>query len=361
MQRNNTTLRYLLKLFSFVIVHIYNKFWTIDTIKDVDVLSGALEALGVRADFRARLELTAPWGFDGERRGLPFYAVVRGTCWLEVPGSGEPLHLMPGDFAFLPHGGAHVMRDSRTTRAVPFEELAAVDTGDIVLRAGGGGAVTAITSGSFLVSNDDEHDPLLSALPQVIHLSRDGSSARADAALHLLVAELAATEPAGETISRRLAEALFAIGVRGQLGIAGGWLKAVADPQIGHAIALMHASPHEPWTIESLATRLGISRAGFAARFHAVTGEPPLTYLTRYRMRRAAKQLRSTTLPMAEIARAAAYENEAAFNNAFKRTMGVAPGKYRRGAEPGTRAAVRPKRERRETAAPPKRDWWFID
>lgn len=328
----------------------------------MDVLSGALEALGVRADFRARLELTAPWGFDGDRRGLPFYAVVRGTCWLEVPALGEPLHLMPGDFAFLPHGGAHVLRDSRTTRAVPFEELAAVDTGDGVLRAGGGGAGTTLAAGSFLVANDDEHDPLLSALPQAIHFSRDGSSARADAALHLLVAELAATEPAGEAIARRLAEALFAIGVRGQLGIAGGWLKAVADPQIGHAIALMHASPHEPWTIESLATRLGISRAGFAARFHAVTGEPPLTYLTRYRMRRAAKQLRSTAVPISEIARAAGYENEAAFNTAFRRTIGIAPGKYRRGGEPGARPAARPKRDRREpVAASPKRDWWFID
>lgn len=332
----------------------------------MDVLSHALEALALRAEIRARLELTAPWGFDGDGGGAPFYAVTRGSCWLEAHGSGAPLQLMPGDFALLPRGGTHVLRDSRLTRAVPFDELPTTLSEDGSLRGGGGGPLTTLAAGTFTIA-DDERDPLVAALPAVIHLARDGSSPLVDAALQLLAAELVAPQPAGDAAARRIAEVLFAFAVRAQLGLAEGWLRAVADPQIGHALALMHAAPHEPWTIELLANRLAISRAGFAARFTALLGEPPLTYLTRYRMRRAAKQLRGTTAPVGEIARAASYESEAAFNTAFKRTIGAAPGRYRRGIDekPSREEKPRRPRARRERRAQPERtkraDWSFID
>jgi AraC-like DNA-binding protein len=332
----------------------------------VDVLSDAIEALALRAEIRMRLELTAPWGFDGDGGGAPFYAVTRGSCWLEVHGSGAPLQLMPGDFALLPHGGTHVLRDSRLTRAVPFDELLTTVSEDGILRGGGGGPLTALAAGTFTVA-DDGRDPLVAALPAVIHLARDGSSPRVDAALQLLAAELVAPQPAGDAAARRIAEVLFAFAVRAQLGLAEGWLRAVADPLIGRAMAFMHTAPHDPWTIESLASRLGISRASFAARFTALVGEPPLTYLTRHRMRRAAKQLRGTAAPIGEIARAAGYESEAAFNTAFKRTIGVAPGRYRRGIDESPSRAEKPRRPRvrRQRSAQPesakRRDWWFID
>lgn len=332
----------------------------------MDVLSEVIEALALRAEIRARLELSAPWGFDGDGGGAPFYAVTRGSCWLEVHGSGAPLQLMPGDFALLPHGGTHVVRDSRLTRAVPFDQLLTTRSEDGILRAGGGGPLTALAAGTFTLA-DDGRDPLVAALPAVLHIARDGSSPRVDGALQLLAAELVAPRPAADATARRIAEVLFAFAVRAQLELAEGWLRAVADPRIGHALALMHTAPRDPWTVESLANRLGISRAGFAARFTALAGEPPLTYLTRYRMRRAAKQLRGTAAPIGEIAHAAGYESEAAFNTAFKRTMGVAPGKYRRGIDesPSRGEKSRRPRARRQPRAQPepkkRSDWWFID
>jgi transcriptional regulator GlxA family with amidase domain len=107
------------------------------------------------------------------------------------------------------------------------------------------------------------------------------------------------------------------------------WLSGLRDPVVAAALAAIHAEPARAWTLAALAERTSTSRATLARRFPAVVGETPGGYLTRWRMDLAAQQLRTTAKPVGVIARAVGYTSEYAFNRAFARTCGLAPGRYR--------------------------------
>ena len=107
-------------------------------------------------------------------------------------------------------------------------------------------------------------------------------------------------------------------------------LRALGDPRIGKALQLVHERPAEPWTVEGLARAIGLSRSAFAARFSELVGEPPLEYVSRWRMTKAAELLRESDLSVLEVAERAGYGSEAAFGRAFKRHEGTAPARYRR-------------------------------
>ena len=107
------------------------------------------------------------------------------------------------------------------------------------------------------------------------------------------------------------------------------WCKALVDPEIGRALRLIHGDPSRSWTVHSLAAMVGLSRATFARRFVTLVREPPLTYLTRWRMTVAAGLLRDTDLRVAAVAGRVGYHNEFAFTSAFKRILGEAPTRYR--------------------------------
>jgi transcriptional regulator GlxA family with amidase domain len=106
---------------------------------------------------------------------------------------------------------------------------------------------------------------------------------------------------------------------------SGGWLGALRDPQIGAALSLMHREPDRAWSVDSLAQAVSMSRSPFAARFSALVGEPPLTYLTRWRMYLASSLLASERLNVGEVAARIGYQSDAAFSKAFKRHFGYAP------------------------------------
>jgi transcriptional regulator GlxA family with amidase domain len=111
---------------------------------------------------------------------------------------------------------------------------------------------------------------------------------------------------------------------------SGEGLRGLADPPIARALALMHDRPQEAWTVERLASGVGLSRSGFAARFRATVGEPPLEYLGGWRMTKAAQLLRESDHSTSEVAARVGYQSDAAFNRAFKRREGKGPGAYRR-------------------------------
>jgi AraC-like DNA-binding protein len=307
----------------------------------MDVLTDALEAIHLKSMVHGRLELSAPWGIrmDGGRSG--FYVVTRGTCWLEVGAAREPIQLASGDFVLLPRGQPHVLRDARRTRAVAASEVFArcakgtpgCQPGGI-RRYGGGGALTTMVGGCFAFE-DGETNPLVASLPPVIHVKGDGGAAVQwlETSLQFVASEMAAGQPGAATVVSRLADILFVHAVRAHLaksGDAGGWLRALVDPHVGQALGLIHEKPEEPWTVESLAVRVAMSRSAFAARFAQLVGEPPLTYLTRWRMQKATRLLRTGAASIADVASRVGYEAEAAFSKAFKRWTGVAPSAYRR-------------------------------
>ncbi len=307
----------------------------------MDVLTDVLESIRVRSLIVGRLECTAPWGLK-MTRGIPaFYVVTRGGCWLDVEGIGSPSHLAGGDFVVLPKGQGHVIRDSRRTKPVLAAEALkscsnhrACQPGG-VFQFGGGGARTTLVGGFFRV-DDGANNPLIRSLPSIIHVQSDQGAPVEwlEATLQFVASEMAAGRPGAETVVSRLADILFVQAVRAHLAQAGdratGWLRALVDPQIGQALGLIHEQPQEPWTVERLAERVGMSRSAFAARFGQLVEEPPLTYLTRWRMSKASRLLRRGSSSIGEISGQVGYEAEAAFSKAFKRWHGMSPGVYRK-------------------------------
>jgi len=308
----------------------------------MDVLTDVLEAVHLKSLFYGRLELTAPWGLlmEGDRPG--FYVVTRGTCWLEVEGTGDPAQLAGGDFFLLLRGQRHSIKNSRETPALPVADVLGEcsDSGrgcqpGGVRHYGGGGALTTLVGGCFLFEGG-EKNPLLSSLPPVIHVRGDrGTTVQwLEANLQFVAAEMASGQPGAQTVVSRLADILFVQAVRAHLAESGdqarGWLRGLVDPQIGEALGLIHEKPEEPWTVESLASRVAMSRSAFAARFAHLVEQPPLAYLTRWRMQKATRLLRTGQASLGEVARRVGYDAEAAFSKAFKRSMGIAPGAYRR-------------------------------
>jgi len=307
----------------------------------MDVLTDVLESIHVRSLIVGRLEFTAPWGLRMTRGRPGFYVVTRGTCWLEVEGLDAPIQLGGGDLVVLPRGQAHVIRDSRRTRALPAADVLKSCTPHKtcqpggVFQYGGGGARTTMVGGCFRV-DDATSNPLIRSLPPIIHVQGDGGTPVEwlEATLQFVAAEMASGQPGAETVVSRLADILFVQAVRAHLvqmrDHASGWLRALVDPQIGQALALIHEHPEEAWTVATLAERVGMSRSAFAARFTELAEEPPLTYLTRWRMTKASRLLRNGTSSLGEISGQVGYEAEAAFSKAFKRWHGIAPGMFRK-------------------------------
>ena len=312
----------------------------------MDVLTDVLEAARMKSGLYGRLELTAPWGLSFDRAAPHFYVVTRGTCWLEVDGQADPIQLGGGDFVFLPKGNRHAIKDSPATPALPVEQVfgscdrAREDAQPTrISRSGGGGAATTLVAGYFSTENG-ARNLLFDSLPPVLHVKGDaGTTVRwLEANLQFVASEMASGEPGFETIVSRLADILVVQAVRAHVAQTGGgckgWLRALIDPQIGRALSLIHEKPEDDWTVESLASKVGMSRSAFAARFAQLVEEPPLTYLTRWRMEKASRLLETSPAGVAEVAKRVGYDAEAAFSKAFKRWIGVAPGAYRRRAEP---------------------------
>ena len=302
-----------------------------------DVVSDMLETMRFTTLLFGRFELGAPWAIRlPKKANASFYVLARGSMRLQVDGLEQPLRVSAGDVVLVPQGSAHVLDDgSRRAPALrdflPAEQL----RGSLLpLRLGGEGPLSTLITGCFRFSAG-VHSPLLSTFPPVIHLSAHDVRVAPWLAstVQLITSESGDPGPGSAIVLGRLADVLLVRALRAQAstasaGAAG--LRALADPSIGAALGLMHGRLVEPWTVERLAAAVGQSRSGFAARFHALVGEPPLQYLTRWRMTKAAQWLRETNDTLPQIAERVGYVSAVAFNKAFKRYHGLGPGAYRR-------------------------------
>jgi transcriptional regulator GlxA family with amidase domain len=184
----------------------------------------------------------------------------------------------------------------------------------------------------------DVAQPLMRLLPDVIHVPADAVAGRDVAAVvALLAGEVGARSPGSRAAVARLIDLLLISALRrwneSQPGDApASWLTALRDPTIAQVLALLHDRPGEQWTLEALASEVHLSRATLARRFADAVGEPPLTYLARWRMHVAAHHLKHSGDTVESIARAVGYTSEYAFNRAFARHRGEPPGRYRRRA-----------------------------
>jgi AraC-like DNA-binding protein len=201
---------------------------------------------------------------------------------------------------------------------------------------GGGGDRATIACG-FLGLDARPFNPLLAALPRVLHIS--GAALGADSwvasFLRAAVVESNQRRPGGEAVLERMSEMLFVEVLRRYVDTLPteqtGWLAGMRDPAIGRVLALLHERPDSPWTLERLADDAAMSRSTLHERFVHFIGQPPMQYLAQWRMQVAAGLLRDTKAKLIEVALGVGYESEAAFSRAFKRVVGVAPGAWRLG------------------------------
>jgi transcriptional regulator GlxA family with amidase domain len=179
---------------------------------------------------------------------------------------------------------------------------------------------------------------LIGLLPGLIHVEAADSPHMEwiQSTIRFIATEAKELRPGGETVITRLADILVIQAIRAWIerdpAARTGWLGALRDPQIGRAIMLIHREPARDWSVASLAHEVAMSRSAFAARFTELTGEPPMHYVTRWRMYTALTWLGEDNAGLGELAFRLGYQSEAAFSRAFKRVIGVSPGIARRQA-----------------------------
>ncbi|MFD8374218.1 AraC family transcriptional regulator [Streptomyces sp. NPDC059688] len=298
----------------------------------VDPLSDALAVADARGVFSGGFTAGGRWAIRLRGRDkLKVNVLARGSCLLVAEGGARPVTLTEGDVVVSDGRRPYVLcSDPALTPMDPAEVAVDPDTG--VGALGGGGEVLCL-SGHIDLSRDGG-DLLRRALPDLIHVRSGATEAPV---LRWLTGQLMTEMRGGRAGSAfscdHLAQLMFVQVLRACLnesaGLPPGWLRALADERLAPALRLMHADPARPWQLRELAEAAAMSRTTFAVRFRAAAGVPPLTYLQNWRMSLAARALREDSTPVAELARSVGYGSESAFSNAFKRTVGVAPRRYR--------------------------------
>ncbi|SFN25099.1 AraC-type DNA-binding protein [Pseudonocardia ammonioxydans] len=314
------------------------------SIAGVDAFGDLFRGVRAQGSLFGSSTLTAPWSLrfvDGAP--LTLCTVLDGAGWL-VPEGHPPEHLAAGDTVIVQGPAPFGFVDAIGPGAVRVEPVdcgafcATPEQGGTRHRLGwndggppGATGATTLVVGAYPVRGEIGRR-LLDALPGVLRIDPDGT---AGAVRDLLAAEVAVDAPGQQVVLDRLLDWLLVCCLRAWFDRPGGappaWYTAHHDPVVGHALRLLHAEPAAPWTVAELACRAGVSRATLAKRFTDLVGEPPLTYLTRWRMTLAADLLTERAqATVAEVARTVGYSDAFGFSAAFKRVRGVAPSEFRR-------------------------------
>ena len=301
----------------------------------MDVLTDALAAMRVGQTRSARTEVRAPWGLRFPAvGGTTFHVLLRGRCWL-LPPDGEPVEMAAGDVTLLRHGNTVALADDPATPLRDFRP-ATWRTGQTIGRVDveGDGERALLICGAYQLGRTRPH-PLLAELPDLLLLRATETPGLART-VALLGEELEDPRPGQDGVVPALVDAMLLLILRGWIERSAraeavpGWPGALTDAAIGGALAQLHDDPGRAWTVAELGDRVGLSRSAFAQRFTALVGEPPLTYLTWWRMTVAGQLLRESDAPLSAVAQQVGYASEFAFAKAFKREFGIAPGRYRR-------------------------------
>jgi AraC-like DNA-binding protein len=321
----------------------------------MDAFSEILSGVRLNGAVFFSAEFSAPWGFatppaqvianelaPGAAHLVLYHFVLHGGAVVQLIG-GPSLELGPGEVVVFPNAHQHYMASSNGT-APPFPNYgisAKIKARDLSpLQAGGGGATSRFVCG-YMSCDPHLSRPILSGLPEVfkVNIRTDSSGNWLESSILHLVEEAASGGVGSEAMLAKLSEALFVDTLRRY--VAGlpdqqtGWLAGTRDAIVGKSLGLLHSRVAHPWTIANLADEVGISRSSLVERFTRYLSEPPMAYLTRWRLQLGARSLEKTSRGVAEIAGEVGYESEAAFNRAFKREFGQPPGRYRRDRRKG--------------------------
>lgn len=321
------------------------------TLSGVDALTGLLDGPKARGAFLLRSILDPPWSLRIEDRApLALVAMVRGQAWVTMD-EGPTVQLRPGDVAIVRGPDAYTIADDPATPiqvVIGPGQHCSTGQGENVAQAMHLGVrtwgdnpdgATVILTGTYL-THSEIGQRLLGALPTLLTWPADAGDGTL---VSLLAAEMVKNEPGQELVLDRILDLVLVSVLRAWLASpeAGvpAWYRAQQNLVVGPALRLLHGNPSHPWTVSNLAAKVGVSRAALARRFTELVGEPPMTYLTGWRLTLAADLLREPNATIGGVARQVGYGSSFALSTAFKRVRGMSPKEHRHIALAGTRPA----------------------
>jgi AraC-like DNA-binding protein len=304
----------------------------------VDALAGLLDGPRAQGAFLLKVVLRSPWALRvADEAPLAIFTVLDGAAWLVHPGLDAPAPLGPGDTVVV-RGPDHYTVADRPDREPDLfvgpggdcRDSAGTHLAD-TMRLGVGtwgndpAGSTVLLTGAYALAGE-VGSRLLRALPPVVVLRRTDWDSPL---VSLLADEVERDAPGQEAVLDRLLDLLLITALRAWFArpeaAPPAWYTASADPVVGRALQLLHHNPAHPWTVASLATATGVSRATLARRFTELVGEPPMTFLTGWRLALATDLLRDPATTLAAVARQVGYGSPFALSAAYKRAHGVSP------------------------------------
>jgi AraC-like DNA-binding protein len=310
----------------------------------VDPLSDLLRVVRLDGAFFYAVEAAGSWSIDtvaakelsprimpSAEHLISYHVVTHGRCYAGLIGE-EQVELGADDVIVFPHGDAHVMSSGRGLRADPHVHTTTTSryAQTVVLGEQEPREVSLVCG--FLGCDRRPFNPLLAALPHRLHM-RGISSAWLQGFTRQVTAEAHLGRPGADSVVTRLAEVMFIEVLRRYLQELPpgetGWLAALRDEVVGRVLRLFHSRPAHPWTLDELAREAASSRSSVAKQFALLVGQPPMQYLTQWRMQIAANLLAQSGAKVAAVGAEVGYESEAAFSRAFKNATGLAPGTWR--------------------------------
>lgn len=330
-----------------------------------DPLSDVLRSVRLRGAVFYYVSCREPWAAEappardiadavmpGADHVIAYHLVVSGGAWAAMD-SQAPVRLAAGDIVMFPRGHGHVLASAPGMRALPEPTDWVYETRNdpkpipVTLFQGHVQPgmempveeTSAVLVCGFIGCDRRPFNPLIDALPAILHLGAGGVGAWVLPMLQQAVNESRLRRAGSAAVLERLSEMVFVDAARRYLETmpdnASGWLAALRDRHVGRAIALMHERPAEPWTIDELGKQVGLSRSALHERFTTLVGQPPMQYLTNWRIQRGAQLLRESKNNVANVALEVGYDSEAAFARAFKRLVGLPPAAWRREQQNG--------------------------
>ncbi|HEY2998829.1 MAG TPA: AraC family transcriptional regulator [Acidimicrobiales bacterium] len=313
----------------------------------MDALAGFLDGPRAQGAFLLRSILEPPWSLRiQDEAPLTVVAMVQGTSWVLFDDE-DPVPLGAGDVAIV-RGPDHytVADDPGTAPQVIIHpgQLCTTPDGvslseamDLGLRTWGNdrGGSHVVLTGTYTTDGEVSRR-LLEALPRMTVLAADSWDCPV---IPLLAAEIVRDEPGQDVVLDRLLDLLLIAVLRAWLARPGAgapaWYRAYGDPVVGRALRLIHHNPAHPWTVAELASATSVSRASLARRFNDLVGEPPMAFLTGWRIALAADLLRDPGATIGAVASQVGYGSPFALSTAFKRLRGISPQQHRAQALPG--------------------------
>lgn len=307
----------------------------------MDALAGLLDGPRAHGAFLLRSTLAPPWSIRiQDEAPLTLFAVVRGSAWV-LPDDDDPIALAAGDVGIARGPDHYVVADDPGTDPQvvihPGQRCTTPDGHDITpmtmvgVRDWGNSpdGPTMLVTGTYETCSEISQR-LRSALPPLLVIRRDSWD---NPLLGFLAAEIVKDEPGQEAVLDRLLDLLLIAVLRTWFArpeaATPGWYRASSDPVVGPALRMLHSNPAHPWTIANLAAANGVSRASLARRFTDLVGEPPMTFLTSWRLSLAADLLREPGATVGSVARQVGYGSPFALSAAFKRVRGIRPTEHR--------------------------------